>query len=162
MDVLKHKLVNLGKIPPAILTELKDLEKEKAEFEKGKLSKSELNKAVQDARGLIRKLIEYVQRVRSRQMEQIKLRVKYGEKIGEVLFLSTHTFFIFDLEKEHKQLKKAIIDEEGNISNLKESSIEELENELVKPLKPRKLFISNSLLKNLESVFGGPVEILVV
>ncbi|MGV8162516.1 MAG: nucleotidyltransferase domain-containing protein [Candidatus Nanoarchaeia archaeon] len=161
-DTLKHRLINSGKLPPAIITELKEIEKEKEEFKAGKLSKAETNKAVQNARSLIRKLIEYVQRARSRQMEQIKLRVKYGEKIGEVLFLSEHIFFVMDLEKDDKKFKRAIIDEEGNISHAKDSSIEELEHELTKPMKPRKLFISNILLKNLESVFGTEVEILVV
>jgi len=160
-ETLKQKLVNPGKIPSVILTELKDLEKEKAEFQKGKLSKAELNKAVQDARIIIRKLIEYVQRTRSRQMEQIKLRVKYGEKVGEVLFLSEHAFFVMDIEKEKKTFKKAIVTDEGDVSDIKDSSMEELEAELVNPTKSRKLFISGKLLKNLEGVFGEQVEILV-
>lgn len=160
-ETLKQKLVNPGKLPPAVFTELKELENEKREFQKGKLSKAELNKAVQDARSIIRKLIEYVQRTRSRQMEQIKLRVKYGEKVGEVLFLSEHAFFVMDIEKEKKTFKKAIVSDEGDVSEIKESSMEELEAELVNPTKSRKLFISGKLLKNLESVFGEQVEILV-
>ena len=39
--------------------------------------------------------------------------------------------------------------------------MEELEGELANPTKSRKLFISGKLLKNLESVFGEQVEILV-
>lgn len=159
-DSLK-KLVNGGKISPSLLTELKELQKEKDDFMNGKLAKAEINKAVQNSRTLIRKLIEYVQRTRSRQMEQIKLRVKYGEKIGEVLFLSEHVFFVLDLEKENKQLKRGIIDDEEKISHIKDSNIEELEEELSKPIKPRKLFITNNLLKNLGAVFGEDIEILV-
>ncbi|MGV8169141.1 MAG: nucleotidyltransferase domain-containing protein [Candidatus Nanoarchaeia archaeon] len=161
-DTIKHKLVNSGKIPPAVISELKEIEKEKEEFSKGKLTKAETNKAVQNARSLIRKLIEYVQRTRSRQMEQIKLRVKYGEKIGEVLFLSEHVFFVLDLEKEEKKFKRAVIDEHGVMSHVRESSLEDLEQELTKPVKPRKLFISTELLTSLKEVFGDKVEILVV
>lgn len=160
-ETLKHKLINSGKMPPAVLTELKELEREKEEFSKGKLAKAETNKAVQNARSIIRKLVEYVQRTRSRQMEQIKLRVKYGEHIGEVLFLSEHVFFVMDLEKEHKKFKKATLDENEKITHLKESSIEELEKELAKTPKSRKLFISAELLRELSQIFGEEVEILV-
>jgi hypothetical protein len=115
-ETLKQRLINPGKLPPSIFTDLKELEKEKEEFERGKLSKAELNKSVQDSRSIIRKLVEYVQRTRSRQMEQIKLRIKYGEKVGEVLFLSEHAFFVMDIENEKRKFKRALVNEEGEIS----------------------------------------------
>ncbi|MFA6072548.1 MAG: nucleotidyltransferase domain-containing protein [Candidatus Woesearchaeota archaeon] len=160
-DTLKHKMINSGKLHPSMLTELKDLEKEKEEFKNGKLTKAEINKAVQNARTLIRNLVEYVQRTRSRQMEQVKLRVKYGEKLGEVLLLSEQIFFVMDLAKDDKKFKRAIMNEEGVISHVKDSSIEELEKELMTPVKPRKLFITNNLLVSLELVFGDKVEIII-
>jgi predicted nucleotidyltransferase/uncharacterized protein (UPF0332 family) len=160
-ETLKAKLVNPGKISPAIYTELKELEKQKENFKKNKLAKAELNKAVQDSRSLIRRLVEYVQRTRSRQMEQIKLRVKYADKVGEVLFLSDYVFFVMDIEKEKKTFKVAKLSEDAVLSELKDCSMEELEAELIKPASPRKLFISSKLLETLESVFGSNVQILV-
>jgi hypothetical protein len=93
-------------------------------------------------------------------MEQVKLRVKYGTKFGEVIVLNDQVFFVMDLEQQTKIFKKGKIDDVGKVSNLKDSSLEELEQEITKPFKPRKVFISNTLMVSLDNVFGGTVEIL--
>ncbi len=160
LETFKHKFINSGKLPPSVLTELKDLDKAKADFISGKLTKAEMNKEVQNARAMIRKLIEYVQRTRSREMEQVKLRVKYGTKFGEVIVLNDQVFIVMDLEQQEKIFRRGKIDELGKITNLKDSTIDELEKELAKPFKPRKVFISNTLMVSLDNAFGSTVEIL--
>ena len=137
-----------------------DLAKLKKEFEQGKLTRAEANKAVSNARALIRALIEYVQRSRAREIEQLKIRVKYGKKLGEVIILDDFAFIVLDIEKPEAGFKRAKIRESGLLTDVDDSSPEEFEKKLSQLKNPRKVFISGELFDSLRRIFGKEMEIL--
>ena len=50
-------------------------------------------------------LVEYMQRKRGQELERAKVRVKHGEKFGEVILFDTIAFVIHDLDAKISRLK---------------------------------------------------------
>jgi len=106
-------------------------------------------------------MVEYIQRKRGRELEQAKIRVKHGKKYGEVILLGKKAFIIHDIDAEERDISKAKISSEGTLTDINESSLEELEKELSKVEMIPKAFIKESLFEELKTIFGKDVEILV-
>ncbi len=106
-------------------------------------------------------LVEYMQRKRGRELERAKIRVKHGNRYGEVLLLGDTAFIIHDIDKEEKELSKAKINPDGSIGTTQKSSLEELEKALAKVEIPPKVFIKEPIFEDLKKIFGKDVEVLV-
>ncbi|MBU0536477.1 MAG: nucleotidyltransferase domain-containing protein, partial [Nanoarchaeota archaeon] len=87
IDIFEKELVHAGKIPEKSLRTLRLIEKAKKDYEQNKLTKSEVENVKKQSTGLIKFLVEYMQRKRGRELERAKIRVKHGERYGEVLLL---------------------------------------------------------------------------
>ena len=160
-DIFKKELVHKCKIPSKYVRILGDIVKARKDYDKGKLTKAELQNVNKKSNDIMKFLIEYIQRKRGRDLEKTKIRVKYGKKFGEVILLDKKAFIIEDIDAEEKIINKAEIREDGGLKNINKSSMEELEKELMKIEIPAKVFIRERTFEDLKNIFGKNVEILI-
>ncbi|MBU0470944.1 MAG: nucleotidyltransferase domain-containing protein [Nanoarchaeota archaeon] len=160
-QLFEDELISTGKVPARYLRDLNEIIEVKHKYDNNKLTKNDVEKARKGSSGLIRFLVEYMQRKRGRELERTKIRVKHGEKFGEVILMDKVAFIIHDIDdKEEQRIEKAAIKENGGLGPAQKSSLEELEKELVKMKFPAKVFIKQPLFEDLKSVFGRDVEVL--
>ncbi len=160
LGVIQDKLVAEGKLPSKFFRSIQEMMKAKKDYEEKKLSKLEIEKLHQEAGPLIRFLVEYMQRKRGRELERVRIRVKHGNKFGEVILLGNEAYIIQDSDSEQKELSKAKINEDGSMSTLEKSTLEELEKALAKVEIPQKASIKEPIFEDLKRIFGKDVEIL--
>ena len=160
LHVVEDKLVSEGKMPSKFLKTIQDIVKAKKDYDDGKLSKVEIEKIHRESGALVKFLVEHIQRKRSRELERLKIRVKYGEKFGEVILLGNEAFITYDLDSEEKEITKAKLNPDGRLGMLEKSSLEEMEKSLANVKSPNKSSIKESIFEDLKKVFGKDVEIL--
>jgi len=160
LHFVEEKLVEEGKMPAKFLRTLQDLLKAKKDYDENKLSKVEIEKLHFESGSLIKFLVEYIQRKRSRELERLKIRVKHGDKFGEVILLDNEAYITYNIDSEEKELTKAKINEDGSLAAIEKTSLEELEKALASAHVPQKASIKERLFEDLKKIFGKEVEIL--
>ncbi|MGV8086455.1 MAG: nucleotidyltransferase domain-containing protein [Candidatus Woesearchaeota archaeon] len=161
IKIFESEIVHKGLIPEKYLRILKDIIKAKKDYDAKKLNKTEIYQVNKDARELIKFLVEYVQRKRGKELERVKIRVKHGNRFGEVILLGKEAYIIHDVDNETKEISKATVTSDGKLIDVKESSLEELEKAVVSTEIVQKTFIKEALFEQLKAVFGKDVEILI-
>jgi len=154
----KHIIEEEG-LPEKFLRILKEVKKAKEDFVEGKITKHEVHKVKKDARLFIRTLVEHMQRKKVIDLERIKVRFKYGDKLGEVMLFEDAAFIIKDLEEREKILR-ADITKEGGLENIKPSTPEELEKYINKFTPTKKIFIKEKIFEDLRALVGEEIELL--
>ena len=154
-------LVERAKIPVKFLRILKDIHKAKKDYDADRLSKIEIEKTRKISQEFIKFMIEYLQRKRGRELEKAKIRVKHGDKFGEVLLLEKEAFITYDIDAEKKEIIKVIVNEDGSFGAIKKSSLEELEKVIANVKIPVRVFVKERIFEDLKKIFGKNVEILV-
>ena len=157
---VEDKLVTEGKMPAKFLRTLQELMKAKKDYDENKMSKVELEKMHQDASSLIKFLVEYMQRKRVRELERLKIRVKHGNKFGEVILLSDEAYITQDIDNPEKEISKAKIKNDGSLDVIEKSSLEEMEKALANFQGQQKASIKEPIFEDLKRIFGKDVEIL--
>ncbi|MDO8656891.1 MAG: hypothetical protein Q7K45_06655, partial [Nanoarchaeota archaeon] len=135
--------------------------KAKKDYDNHKLTKNEVEKVKKTSRELIKFLVEYMQRKRGREIERTKIRVKHGNRFGEVILLGDVAFIIHDIDHEEKEISKAKINPDGSLGTPAKSNLEELEKALCKIEIPPKVFIKEPIFEDLKKFFGKDVEVLI-
>jgi uncharacterized protein (UPF0332 family)/predicted nucleotidyltransferase len=107
IKLFEDELISTGKVPARYLRDLNEIVDAKNKFDKKKLTKPDIEAARKGSGGLIRFLVEYMQRKRGMELERAKVRVKYGEKYGEVTLLDDVAFVIYDLDAKDRQYSKS-------------------------------------------------------
>ena len=161
VKIFEDEMISQGKIPAKFLRILTLLIKAKKDYDDKKLTKPEVEKVKKESRIFIRFMVEYMQRKRGRELERAKIRVKHGNRYGEVLLLDTEAFIVHDVDHEEKEISKARLTEKGNIVDIRRSSLEELEKALAKLNIPPKVFIKEPIFEDLKNIFGKDVEVLI-
>jgi uncharacterized protein (UPF0332 family)/predicted nucleotidyltransferase len=161
VKLFEDELISLGKIPAKFLRILNEVIKAKKDYDEKKLTKLEVEKVKKNSNEFIKFLVEYLQRKRGREIEKAKIRVKHGNKYGEVILLGNEAFIVHDVDHEEKEISKAKIKEDGSLGTTQKSSLQELEKALAKVEIPQKVFIKEPIFENLKNFFGKDVEILV-
>ncbi len=159
--MFKNALVLTGKMPEKLLRSFDDIAKAKKDYDSKKLTKTEIQNISKTAGVFIKAMIEYVQRKRGRELERARIRVKYGDKYGEVILLDKEAFIIDDVDSSEKTVQKAVVTKEGGISGIRKSSYEEYEKAIADMKLPLRVFIKEQLFEDLKKIFGSNVEILV-
>jgi predicted nucleotidyltransferase len=159
--LFKQELIDKGKLPEKMIKSLKQIVKDKKDFDLGKLSKNEVIKAKKIAKDFIKTIVEYMQRKRARELERSKLRIKYGDKFAEILLLDNVAFIIPDLDAEEKEVQKAKINKDGSLGKIEESSFDELEESLAKKEIFEKVFIKQKVFESLKNIFETDFELLI-
>jgi len=158
--LFETEMIHLGKIPEKFLRILNLVVKAKKDYDTNKLTKSEIDNVKKQSTQFIKFMVEYMQRKRGRELERAKIRVKHGNKYGEVILLDKIAFIIHDLEQEEKDITKAPLKEDGSLGTVTKSSMEEFEKHLAKIEIPPKVFIKEPIFENLKDIFGQDVEVM--
>jgi uncharacterized protein (UPF0332 family)/predicted nucleotidyltransferase len=161
VKLFEDELIAQGKIPAKFLRILNEIIKAKKDYDDKKLTESEVEKVKKDSGMFIKFLVEYMQRKRGKELERAKIRVKHGNRYGEVLLLGEQAFIIHDIDKEEKEISKAKITKEGGIGTVSRTTLEEMEKVLAKVQIPPKVFIKEKIFEDLKTIFGKDVEVLV-
>jgi uncharacterized protein (UPF0332 family) len=159
--VFNEEVICRGIIPKKYLRTLKDIMDAKKDFDSGKLSKNDIEKIKKQSSDFMKHLIEHIQRQRGRELERAKIRVKHGDRFGEVILLDKIAFIVHDVDNENKEISKAEIMDDGSLVNIHASSLDDLEKHLVKTDIYPKVFIREKTFENLKEIFGKDVEILI-
>ena len=154
------KLVDNGEIPDRFLRVYKEILKSISDFKRKKITSHEIENVKKESRKFIKGMVEYIQRKRGFEVERATIRIKYGEKFGEVILLDDVAFLIDDVEKR-EEVNKAKIEKDGKLSNINKSSLVEMEKHLSEKKIPNKVFIKEKIFESLKELFGKDVEILV-
>ncbi|PIN79030.1 hypothetical protein COV16_05195 [Candidatus Woesearchaeota archaeon CG10_big_fil_rev_8_21_14_0_10_34_8] len=157
----EEEVVHRGIIPQKYLRILKEIEKAKKDYDAKKLTKNEVEDVRKNSTELIKFLVEHIQRKRGRELERVKIRIKHGNRYGEVVLLEDIAFIIHDIDHEEKEISKAKIKENGSLDTPQRTTLEEFEKHLVKIEIPGKVFIKEPIFEDLKNIFGKDVEILV-
>jgi len=161
IKIFESEVVHKGLIPEKYLRMLKDVIKAKKDYDARKLNKTEVYQVNKDARELIKFLVEYIQRKRGKELERVKIRVKHGNRFGEIILLGKVAFIIHDIDNEEKEISKATITPDGRLTDVTESSLEELEKAIASTDIVQKTFIKETIFEQLKGIFGKDVEILI-
>jgi len=161
IKIFEAEVVHKGLIPEKYLRILKDVIKAKKDYDMRKLNKTEIYQINKDARELIKFLVEYIQRKRGRELEKVKIRVKHGNRFGEIILLGKVAYIIHDVDNEDKEISKATITSDGKLIDITESSLEELEKAITGTDVVQKTFIKETIFEQLKGIFGKDVEILI-
>lgn len=157
--IFNSELINPGKIPSKYKRLLDLVIKAKKDYEAKKLSKQEVEDVKKKSGELIKFLVEYLQRKRGRELERAKIRIKHGDKYGEVLLLDNIAFIVTDIDSEHREITKAALMPDGRLGRIEQSNPEELEKHLAKIEIPSKVFIKEKIFEDLKGIFGKDVEV---
>ena len=161
VKIFEDELISEGKIPAKFLRILNEIIKAKKDYDEKKLTKQEVENVKKDSGIFIKFLVEFMQRKRGRELERAKIRVKHGNRYGEVILLEDTAYIIHDIDHEEKELSKAKIKQDGSLETIEKSSLEELEKALAKIEIPPKVFIKEPIFEDLKRIFGKDVEVLV-
>lgn len=161
IKLFETEMVHLGKIPEKYLRILHQIVKAKKDYDNGKLNKAEIDKVKKESNKFIKFMVEFLQRKRGRELERTKIKIKHGDKYGEVVLLDKIAFIIHDLDDEAKSISKADIKPDGSLGPPQKTTLEEFEKHLAKIEIPSKVFIKEPMFENLRNIFGKDVEVLV-
>ncbi|MEM3154301.1 MAG: nucleotidyltransferase domain-containing protein [Candidatus Woesearchaeota archaeon] len=158
--LFEEKLISTGKIPAKFLRNLHDLVKAKADYDAGKLSKTEVEKVQKESNELIRFLIDYMHRRKAHELERAKLRIKHGQKYGEITLLGNTAFIVRDMDSPDKIIEKAPVNPDGSLGNSGPCTPEDFEQALAK-LVPTRAVLKEPLFESLKRFFGRDYELII-
>ena len=159
-SIFKENLVDKGLVPEKLLRTLKSVIEVRKDYQKGKLSKQEVEKTKREARIFIKAMTELIQRKKSSELDRSRIRFKYSDKFGEVYLFKDKAFIIEDIEKKDV-INTANISKNGSLTDLKQSSFEEFEKYIAKAEIPNNVFVKEKLFESLKELYGKGVEIMV-
>ncbi len=154
----KH-LVHSGLVAEKYSRYVQDIVNAKKLYDKKKLTKTDIAETTKQARELFKVLIEHVQRSRTRELERVRMRIRHGEKIGEVLFLRQHLLVVRDVQAQEGFMLGAY-ESSGAVTNLHDVTPEEFEQALIEPQPAELVGVQAETLTALRAVFGAEMEIL--
>ncbi|HLC51957.1 MAG TPA: nucleotidyltransferase domain-containing protein [Candidatus Nanoarchaeia archaeon] len=161
IKLFESELISTGKVPARFLRDLDEIVDAKKKYDDNKLTKNDIEKARKGSGGLIKFLIEYLQRKRGQELERTRIRVKHGETYGEVILLDDAAFVIHDIDAKEQRIESGKVNPDGSLGPLKESSLEEFEKKLAEIKLPQRVFIKEPIFEDLKKIFGRDVEVLV-
>lgn len=161
ITLFESEMIHAGKIPQKFLRMLHEIVQAKKQYDAGTLNKADIEKVKKQSAHFSQFMVEYLQRIRGRELEKTRVRVKHGEKYGEVTLLGNVAFIVTDVDQEEKEVSRAPINPDGGLGTIEKTTMEEFEKHLATVSIPPKVFIKEPLFEDLKRVFGKDVEILV-
>jgi predicted nucleotidyltransferase len=161
VSVFEDEMISTGKIQAKFLRSINDVITAKKHYDSKTLKASEVQKSRKSSGELLRTLIEYLQRSRGRSLERCKIKVKNGNRYGEVLMLDTMAFVKLDIDDKEQKISKAAIKKDGSLGTLEDCSLDEYEKALASAKIPDRVFVREGVFESLKRIFGKDVEVLV-
>ncbi len=155
----EDNIIHTGIISEKVFTDIKKVFSTKKSYDTKKLTNHEIRTAIKAAKDSMKVLVDHIERKRAKAIDKTKIRVKYGNKYGEVILLGDKAFVVHNLEKRDK-ISKADIGKNGEFVNYVDSNLEEMEKVIMNITIPRKAFIKEKIFEDLKQIFGKGVEIL--
>ena len=149
-------LVNKNEIQKSYYDAYKSIKEAKSK----KLSKAENDKVGRDTRSFIKHMSEFLQRKMGIKLDKIKIRVKHGEKAGEVYVFDDIVYIIDDVNAKDKSVKKVKLSDNGEFGDIKKSSMKEFEADSNKFKVPKSIFVKEKLFEELKKIFGKDMEVM--
>ncbi len=134
----------------------KDIKKAKEDYEKGKLTKAELEKSKTEGYILLRKLQEILQEITLRKQDKFKIKIATKEKNIDLFYINEELYLI---DKDQNIIEKAIF-KDKKIKEKKQSSYEELELSLEKAI-PKPIILDEETIKEIEKTIGEKISIII-
>ncbi len=160
INMFEKDVISKGALPQKYHRVLTQIIKAKKEYDKGKLSKTEITKIKKEAQGFMKVMIEYIQRKRGKELEKTKIRVKHGDRYGEVILLEKEAYIIHDIDNTDKELSVADLADDGSLKNIRKTTLEAFEHAISKVTIAPKVFIKQPIFNDLKEIFGKDVEVL--
>ena len=158
--VFEEKMIASGKVPAKFVRTIHDVSKAKADFDAGKLTKSDIDKVRKESNELIGFLIDYIQRKRVHEFERAKIRIKHGEKkFAEVMMLGNTAYIVRDIDSAQRVMEKTPINPDGSLGASSSCTPEEFEQALAK-IVPARAVLKEPLFESLKRFFGKDYEVL--
>ncbi len=162
-DVVKafKKFAESKGIPANYAKVVGEIMQAKKDYLDKKLSRQEAEKVKRDVRVFIKTMGEYLQRLKGDDLDRSRVRIRYGEKYAEIFLLDNVAFIVHDIDAKEKEVSKANINADGGLSEVKKSSLEDMQRHLQDNKIPERIFIKEKLIDDLKKIFGKNVEIMV-
>lgn len=155
----KH-VIEKGYIPQHFKRIFENILKAKKDYLAKKLTKQEVHSTLKESRELTRVLVDHIQRKRGQDLEKTKIRVKNGDRFGEIVLLGDTAYIIENIDDVANTISKAMVDETGNLIKHDSTTMEEFENALMQVEIPPQVFVKSHLFNDIKKIFGDDVEIL--
>ena len=162
-DVIKafKKFAESKGIPGNYAKIAEEIVRAKKDYLDKKLSRQEAEKVKRDVRVFIKTMGEYLQRLKGADLDRSRVRIRYGEKYAEIFLLDSVAFIVHDIDAKDKDVSKANINDDGGLSEVKKSSLEDMQRHLQDNKIPERIFIKEKLIDDLKKIFGKNVEIMI-
>ncbi len=156
----QKELVKGGRLPEKFGRILTDIQKAKADYDKGKLTKADVHDITRKGDEFFKQVLEYLQRKRAAELERAKIRVKHGESLGEVVLLGKTAFIIYDVGEPTRRYGKAAIDKDGSLGVVEDTTVEEFDDAIATSKPHDGVRVKDHIFESLKRIFGKDVEIL--
>lgn len=161
VKLFEDSLIATGKIPTKYLRSLNTVIEAKKNYDEGNISKTDVDNARKDGNELIRVVVEHIQRKRTRELQQARIRVQHSDKkIGEVTLIGNHVFVLKDIDATDRKLEKATLERDGSIGTLEPSTYEEYEKILAKHAITPRPVVTDALFDSLKRIFGKDISVV--
>lgn len=161
IKLFEDELISTAKVPAKFLRDLNEIVEAKTKYDQKKLTKTEIEKARKGSIGLIKFLIEYMQRKRGQEMERARIKIKHGKnKFGEITLMDKEAFITFDIDAKDDRIEKAKINADGSLGPAEKSSLAEFEKALARAKFPKRVFIKEPIFEDIKKHFGRDAEVL--
>jgi uncharacterized protein (UPF0332 family) len=159
--IFEEELVTTGKVPARFLQDLNEIIAAKKKFDAKQLVKSDVEVARKGSTGLIQFLVEYLQRKRGRELERARIRIKHGNKFGEIMLLDKVAFIIYDIDTKEQKIEKAKINADGSLGTRENATLEEFEKAIADAKMLPRVFIKEPIFDNIKDIFGRDAEVMI-
>lgn len=161
VKVFEGEFIQKAKLPDTFVRVLQSVLDAKKDYENQKLTKQEVDRVRKDANGLMRLLVDHLQRKDQQNVEKIKLKVQYGSnKVGEIILLEKTAYVLSDLESDTRKIQRATKKEDGRLVDLALLSPQEFEKELAENTYFKRTLLTEPLFGSLKQIFGSDVKIV--
>ncbi len=161
LAAFRKEVVSRGEAPEKYLRIFKAVLKAKAHYDSGKLTKAEIEQVKKESRELIRGIIEIIQLKKAKELDKAKIRVKHGDKFGEIIIVGKTAYIIHDLDNDDKEINKAAFNEDGSFGQPEKATLEEFEKAVSSLKIAPKIYIKEKTLEHISKIFGADIEILI-
>lgn len=160
VDIFEKELIHQGKVPEKYLRILNELIKAKKDYDSKKLTKTEVANIKKSFKDMTKFLIEYMQRKRGKELERAKIRVKHGNRYGEVILTDKTAFIFHDLENPDREMSCAKLNPDGSLTEVRSCTVKDFEKALTETKAPPKANLNSKFFNSLNSIFGKDVEVV--
>ncbi|MCW1296509.1 MAG: nucleotidyltransferase domain-containing protein [Candidatus Parvarchaeota archaeon] len=133
----------------------------KENYRRGKITDDEIRKVKTDIKDFASKISTMYELKKFGKSGKCRLKFKYGEKMGELWMLGDNAYIIKDL-KNPEEIIKAKLTKDGNLSKIKNSSLEELNEERKNFDASGEIEIKEKTIECLKSILGCDIKIVLL